>query len=247
MNNDRVIFLGTSDALSTGGRSFPAILVETGGCSMLLDCGPSALASLRQHGLSISRIDTILISHLHGDHFAGLPFLFLYYSSVEPRRKPLRIIGPPEVEARVMQLFSVMYHDSAEEPLPFKLEFTEISSQELHTAEGISIQPFYVPHQKHPPSFGYVIKSNKRKIVYTGDTGWTEDLVVRAQDSDLFICECSFFETRLDTHLDFPRISENAGRLGSKRIVLTHIGQEVLRRHQEVDLEMAYDGMVVDF
>ena len=82
-----------------------------------------------------------------------------------------------------------------------------------------------------------------RKIVYSGDTGWSEDLVAYARNADLFLCECSFFETRMDTDLDYPRIAGKLARFGAKRIILTHLGREVLRRHDEVALEMAHDGL----
>jgi ribonuclease BN (tRNA processing enzyme) len=94
-------------------------------------------------------------------------------------------------------------------------------------------------------AFGCEISVGGRKIVYSGDTGWTDDLIAQTQNADLFICECSYFETRLATHLDYLQIEENLERFGSKRIVLTHLGQEVLRRSRRIDLEMAYDGLIV--
>ena len=110
----------------------------------------------------------------------------------------------------------------------------------------MEIDAFYVPHQENPPSFGCDIKAGGRKIVYSGDSGWTEELVAHAQNADLFICECSYFETRMATHLDYPQIADNLGRFGAKRIILTHLGEEVLRRLQDVDIETARDGLVVD-
>ena len=195
--------------------------------------------------LPSAQIDTILVSHFHGDHFAGLPFLFLEYVYVEPRIRPLRIVGPPGVEERVMAIFAAMYADSASEPLPYELQFIEARPGKELVFEERRVECFPVPHQKHPPSYGYEIRSTGREIVYSGDTGWTEDLLVRAEGADLFICECSFFETRMETHLDYPRIRENLERFGSKRVVLTHLGEEVLRRLDEIELEMAHDGLVI--
>ena len=109
------------------------------------------------------------------------------------------------------------------------------------------IDAFGAIHQAQPPSLGFEIMGSGWKIVYTGDSGWTEDLVGRTKNADLFVCECSFFETRMETHLDYPRIAENAGRFGAKRLVLTHLGQETLgRASYEVSQEMAYDGLVVE-
>lgn len=214
---------------------------------MLIDCGAATLAALKRHNLTAALVDTILISHFHGDHFAGLPFLFLEYVYVEPRTKPLKIVGPPEVEEKVMLLFRAMYADSAAQPLPYELQFIEAQPGRPLAIDGLRVEAFRVPHQEHSPSYGYEIRSGERKIVYSGDTGWTEDLLVHTEGADLFLCECSFFTTRMATHLDYPRIVENRHRFGSMRVVLTHLGQEVLERQREIEMEMAYDGLIITF
>jgi ribonuclease BN (tRNA processing enzyme) len=240
-----VTFLGTGDAFSAGGRNQAAYLVRTPENCLLLDCAPTTLSSIKHSGLSSGLIDRILLSHFHGDHFGGLPFFFLEYVYVEQRRRPLQIIGPPGVEQMVMQLFRAMYPDAASEQLPYPVEFVEAHPGRRISSAGIGIDPFPVPHQNHPISLGYEIQAENRKIVYSGDTGWTEDLLKHTQQADLFVCECSFFETRLPTHLDYPRLAANHPRFESKRIILTHLGYEVLRRQREVELERARDGMIV--
>jgi ribonuclease BN (tRNA processing enzyme) len=246
MERTRVTFLGTGDAYCAGGRHMAAYLIEGPEGSLLLDCGATVLASLNRQGLPAARVDAVLLSHLHGDHYGGLPFLFLHYMYIEPRVRPLKIIGPPEVEIRVQALFRAMYADTAAEPLPFELEFVEIRPQETLRLGGMQVDAFSAVHQKQPPSLAFEIKGNGWKIVYTGDSGWAEELVGHTQNADLFICECSFFKTRLETHLDYPRIAENAGRFGAKRLVLTHLGREMLARAEEVSMEMAHDGLVVE-
>ncbi len=245
MRTIRVIFLGTGDAFSAGGRHQAAYLIEGAGGSLLLDCGSTVLAALKRDHLSTDPIDTVFISHLHGDHFAGLPFLFLHCMYVEPRDKPLTIIGPPEIESRVMQIYRTMYADTAAEPMPYPLSFIEAQPGKQLRFSGMEIQAFNVPHQQHPPSFGCEINAGDRKIVYSGDSGWTEDLITHTQNADLFICECSYFETRMSTHMDYPQIADNLRRLGAKRIILTHLGEEVLQRQNHIDVEIARDGLVV--
>jgi ribonuclease BN (tRNA processing enzyme) len=240
-----VTFLGTGSAFSDGGRHHAAYLIQSSKGSLLIDCGPTALASLKRLDLPTSQIDQILLSHFHGDHFAGLPFFFLEYVYVQPRSRPLVIAGPPGVEEIVKRLFETMYRDSASEPLPYSIEYIEAVPYQKFLLGGIEITPFPVPHQDQPISLGFELMVEGRKIVYTGDSGWTEDFVSRTQDADLFICECTFFETRLDTHMDYPRIIENLPRLGAKRIILTHLGEEVLARRREIDIELAYDGLSI--
>src|SRR5262245_54824193 len=96
-----VTFLGTGDAFSAAGSFQASYLVRGGGTTVLLDCGASTLTSLKRHGLDATAIDAVLLSHLHGDHFAGLPYLFLQYRFDTPRRRPLHIAGPPGTADRV--------------------------------------------------------------------------------------------------------------------------------------------------
>jgi ribonuclease BN (tRNA processing enzyme) len=243
---NRVVFLGTGDAFSAGGRHLAAYLVQTSEGTLLLDCGPTILASLNRHHLSAEPIDAILLTHFHGDHFAGLPFLFLHYLYIEPRSRPLKIIGPPDVERRVMEIFRDMYADTADEPLPFAMEFIEAQPRKQVLLNGMRIDAFEVVHQKQTRALGYEIRTGDRKIVYPGDSGWSEELIEHTHNADLFLCECTYFESRSETHLDYPRIIENLERFGAKRIVLSHLGQEVLARQAEVTLEMAHDGMAID-
>jgi len=150
METNRLIFLGTGDAFSAGGRYQAAYLLQSSGTSLLLDCGSSALSAMNRHDLPPSQIDTVVLSHFHGDHFAGLPFLLLHLVYVEPRRKPLKIVGPPEVEERVMMLFRAMYADSAASPLPFEREFIEARPGKDLFLDGVKIESCVLPHHKQP-------------------------------------------------------------------------------------------------
>ena len=241
----RVTFLGTGDAFSAGGRRHASYLVQWPGGTYLLDCGPTILGSFRQLGLSRGPIDAVVLSHLHVDYFAWLPFLFLEYTYVEPRRRPLRIAGPLGSRTRVMALLEEMY-PGTEKELPFELAFTEMLPNQVHYFGPVTVQPFSVPHQEGQSCFGLVLEAAGKKIVYSGDTGWTEELVTRTRSADLFIAECTLFETRMSSHLDYPCLLENRGRFGAKRMILTHIGQEVLARIADVHMEVAYDGLTID-
>jgi len=245
MTNVRTIFLGTGDAFSARGSHQAAYLVQCPETSILLDCGSATLASLKRDGIPSGPIDTVFLSHLHGDHFAGLPFLFLEYTYIEARSRPLRIAGPPGTRKRVIALFETMYPDAMQE-LPFKLDFTELLPDQRVQLGPVIVDPFRVPHQQREISLGLSVEVGARRIVYSGDTGWTEELVTRSLKADLFICECSFYETRIPSHLDYPRLAENRERFAAKRMILTHIGHEVLARRSEIDLELASDGLTVD-
>ena len=242
----QVAFLGSGDAVSARGNHQASYLVRSPEATCLLDCGAMALASMKRDGYDPAAIDCVLLSHLHGDHFAGLPFLFIEYTYERPRSRPLVVVGPPHTAERVQALFSANYKDLATKPLPFGLEFLEVEPDSVHDLGPLRLRPFRVPHQETEISLGLKVEVEGRTILYSGDTGWTEDLVAQSQGTDLFICECCYFETRRTFHLDYPQIAANRERFGARRMVLTHLGAEVHAHRSEIDMELAYDGLVVD-
>jgi len=242
----RVTFLGSGDSFSSSGRHQAGYLVQGPGTSFLLDCGANTLTGMKQLLIDPAVVDLVLISHLHGDHFAGLLFLFLQYTYDNPRQRPLRIAGPPGTEERVWSLFRATYKELSTKPLPFKLAFTELALAAPVEIDGVHVEPFHVPHQEKEISLGFRVAVGGRWICYSGDTGWTEELITRARGTDLFICECCYFESRQPFHLDYPRIAEHRAAFGTKRLILTHLGREVLARRGELEIELASDGLVVE-
>ena len=82
-------------------------------------------------------------------------------------------------------------------------------------------------------------------IAYSGDTEWADTLIEASHGADLFVCECNFFDTRVPGHLDYQTLTEHRGEFTAQRIVLTHMGDEMLAHLPEVELEAASDGAVI--
>ena len=242
----RVTFLGAGDAFSSGGRCMAAYLVQATEATFLLDCGATTLLALKRQQLNADDLDAVVISHLHGDHFAGLPFLFLEYLYNRKRTRPLLIAGPPGTQERVQEVYRAMYRELSTRPIPFPIVYREMEPERDEEIAGCRVHPFRVPHQETEISLGLRIQAGGKTILYSGDSGWTEKFVEQSRGTDLFICECCYFDTRVDFHLDYPRIAEQRVHFGCKRLVLTHIGQEVLDRLGEVKEEVARDGLVVE-
>ena len=114
------------------------------------------------------------------------------------------------------------------------------------TIEGIQIFPFRVPHQVRDISLALKISYEGKRILYSGDSAWTDLFVTHAQGVDLFICECSFFDRDTPNHMSYRKIRENLPRLGCKNLILTHMGQEMLARSEGLPVQLAEDGMVVE-
>lgn len=242
----RVRFLGSGDAFNARAQCHACHLVQTPRVTALLDCGPTTLLALKREGMTARDVDYVFLSHLHGDHFAGVPFLMLACIYDTPRSAPFTVVGPPGTGKRIDELYRALYPDIATRPLPYPFTCVETAGGETLRFDDIALRGFQVPHQEHDISLGLRVTADDRNILYSGDTGWTEALVEESADTDLFICECCFFETRVDFHLDYPRIADNRTRFGTRRLILTHIGREVVARMDEVDCEVSSDGMTVD-
>src|SRR4030095_9938003 len=101
--------LGCGDAFGSGGRHQSGYLFEASDRLFLLDCGPTTLLAMKRAGFAPRRLDAIILSHLHGDHFGGIPFFFIEYLYQKPLSEPLIVAGPPGTEKRIGELFDVMY------------------------------------------------------------------------------------------------------------------------------------------
>jgi ribonuclease BN (tRNA processing enzyme) len=103
-----------------------------------------------------------------------------------------------------------------------------------------------VVHPSGAPAHALRVETDGVVIAYSGDTEWTDVLLDAARDSDLFICEAYRFDQKVKFHLDYATVRDRLAELASRRVVLTHLGEEMLRRRDEVTLECAQDGQILD-
>jgi ribonuclease BN (tRNA processing enzyme) len=111
---------------------------------------------------------------------------------------------------------------------------------------GISVGAIEVRHACGAPALGLRLSCEGKTIAYSGDSEWTDALIDVGRDADLFIVETFSFEKRVKQHLDYATLRANMHRIGAKRIVLTHLGPEMLARLSEVEHEAASDGLLVE-
>lgn len=241
----RVTVLGSGDAFGSGGRAHSAYLVEGSRTTLLVDCGPSILQSLKREGRDPGALDHVVLSHLHGDHFGGVPFLFLEYRYEAPRTRPLTVYGPRGTGAAIERLFTALYEAVSRKPSPFPVRYVELEPGVPTTIGDARVLPFAVPHAPELACLGVRIEIDGRTIVYSGDSSWTDEFVAQTRGADLFLCECSTYETPVPIHLSYPEIAARVGELGCRRVVLSHLGSEPLRRLDEISLECASDGLTI--
>lgn len=244
-NTFTVRFLGSGDAFGSGGRLQSCIHVETGAIRFLLDCGPAVLPAAKRFDVPLARLDAIFLSHLHGDHFGGVPFVLLEARLIQRRAAPLTVAGPPGAEARIDALSELLFPGTMTAPAMFPLGYIEFESGTPVTAGDAVVTPYRVVHQADPPSFAFRIACGPRVIAYSGDTEWCDGLRDAARGADLLICESNRFDGGGGNHLDYRTIMDHRGELECSRLVLTHMGGEMLDHLKEIDAVCAHDGMIV--
>ena len=221
-------------------------LLEHDAGAILLECGPSVLASMKRAGIATDLPDALLISHLHGDHFGGIPFLFLEYAYMNERSRPLVIAGPPTTAKRVEVLTAALYADVPGcRQLHFPLEYVEVHPGQRFELAGAQVEAFQVPHSAEPFCLGYRIVGGGGAVLFSGDSAWTDAFLRHSRDTDLFLCECCSIEPVSHLHTCYRDIVAHRDALGCERLVLTHLGADV-RSCDHVDTELAVDGMVLE-
>jgi ribonuclease BN (tRNA processing enzyme) len=241
----RVTFIGSGDAFSGGGRFQACIhLAGVADQPLLLDCGATTLVALRRAEIDPNSIGFVALSHLHGDHFAGLPWLILY-GQFAKRTKSLQILGPTGVRERVERTFDALYPGAATAERAFQTPFGEFSERTQHELGPARITPFEVCHSSGAPSYALRVEYGGKVVAYSGDTEWTDALIDVADGADLFVCECNFFERKGPGHMDYLTLREQRPRINADRLVLTHMNEEMLSHLSEIEFEAASDGAVI--
>lgn len=237
--------LGCSDAFNSGGRFFPSFHVESESMRLLLDCGPTALLAMKREGIDPDALDAVLISHFHGDHIAGLPFLELELGIIRKRTRSLLIAGPPEIEARTRAVVEALYPGRDALPrIPYR--YFEYAEGELLEVGAVRVQAFAVKHTPESHPHALRIQVDDKVIAYSGDTEWTDTLITVADGADLFICEATTFATKVENHLNLRTILERRTELRCRRLLITHMSDEMLTRLPMEGVEAAADGAVLE-
>ena len=235
--------IGCGDAFGSGGQINTCFYVKGSRVELLIDCGATTLPALKKYGINTKQIDLIILSHFHGDHYGGLPFLLLDLDAYG-QEKPLTIVSPPGCRERLKTLLNLLYPGSA---LLEKLtvDFIDYYPYKTVNSHHVTVNAFPVIHTPEALPHGFRINIQGMVISYSGDTGWTDTLIDLAADADLFICECNFFSKQMKGHMNYGVLNQNLHRLKAKKILLTHFGDEMLNNLGQVELDYAREGQII--
>jgi ribonuclease BN (tRNA processing enzyme) len=110
---------------------------------------------------------------------------------------------------------------------------------------GFDVRAFRVLHGAEPFSLGYRIESGSSKLLFSGDSAWSEDFVEMSRGTDVFLCECCSMEPCVPMHTSYAELLRQRDRLGCKRLLLTHLGADV-RKAKDFRFERVSDGDVFE-
>jgi len=228
--------LGSADAFNSGARCHASYLVHGDGLpTVAVDFGATTLLALRKAGVSAETLDAVFITHLHGDHFGGLPFLILDAMFYDRRERPLTLIGPIGFTVRFEQLFKALYVDIWERERPFETHLVEMSPGDKMEMGGLSVTAFAASHMD-PPDVPLCFRMSSvgpsaRTITFSGDTEPCPGLTAAATGADLLVAECSGLAPPCGRHITWQDWQAlfvvMAVESGVKKIVLSHLGRDV--------------------
>src|SRR5215831_7509536 len=178
----RLRFLGSGDAFGSGGRFQSCLCLEGPDDRVLIDCGATSLVAMKRAGVDPASVGTVLLSHLHGDHFGGVPFLVLD-GQFRRRDRTLTVAGPPGTRERVVSAMEVLFPGSSLADRRFHTELVEVEPSARTTMGSMTVTGFPVEHASGAPSYALRVEWAGRTVVYSGDTEWCDSLVDAAREA----------------------------------------------------------------
>jgi ribonuclease BN (tRNA processing enzyme) len=240
-------FVGCGDAFGSGGRFNTCFHLVGRKINALIDCGATSVVSMNKFAINRNEIDTILLTHFHADHFGGLPFFILEGNYVLKRQRGLTIAGPPGLKTRYPALMENAFPGSQAMEWSFPITLREFEIGKRNDVGEIRITPFHVVHDERAgPCLGLRMEIEGKVIAYSGDSQWTDSLIEVGRNADLFICEAYTRDKPVATHMALSLLEKHLDQIRPKRLILTHMSNDMLARRGELKYETAEDGMLVE-
>lgn len=225
----------------------PSTLIDD---KILIDAGNGIVKKLKQLGHSILDIESCIITHLHADHFADLPFLIIEKGR-KSTEKSMCIYGPKGTEQKIKDLYDVLVFpfefDIAKEKANVKfIEFDKMVNEKI--GEETYITSFEVEHGNCKPAYGYVIQKDNFKIGFSGDSSYCESISKIVEQSDISILDMCFIEAKKG-HMGLEDIIKITEKYPNKKIVTTHMTEEVreLTKDKKIqNLIIPDDGEIIN-
>jgi ribonuclease BN (tRNA processing enzyme) len=240
-------FVGSGDAFGSGGRFNTCFHVVAGELNFLIDCGASSLVAMKGLGIDRNAIDLIVLTHYHADHCGGVPFFILDAQFVAKRTRPLTIAGPPPIKEWFPRQMEAAFEGSFLSPRKFEVSLVELGPDRPWHFRDAEIRSVRVRHGLPPESYhGYRITIDGKVLAFSGDTEWTDSLIELGRDADLFVSEAYVYNRPVQMNLAYQQLTEKLPLIRPKRLIITHMSEDMLRRGDAIAHETARDGLIVE-
>jgi ribonuclease BN (tRNA processing enzyme) len=197
-------------------------------------------------GIDPGGLSGVVLSHLHGDHFGGLPFLLLDAAFITSRQRPLIVLGPAGTAERVRRATEALFPGFWRTSGARQVRFLRLVDRQVTPLAGARVTPFRVVHLSGAPAYALRVSCHGCTVAYSGDTAWTPALIDAADNSDLFLCEASSFNRPVPYHLSYTIVEAHRAAFRTSRLMLTHLGPDVISRVRRLPIECARDGQLIN-
>ncbi len=225
-----IIFIGTGEACDRT-RANTSVLIENRYNSVLLDCGFSAASAYFLHESDHKPLDAVWISHLHGDHYFGLPQLILHLFQ-QKRKKNLYLLSGCPVEKRIKQAVNLAY-PSLLSKLGFELSFQIVEKEKPVIIDEICWRAAENVHSIE--NFSVLLESEEKKIYYSGDGKSSIHSEKLMKGADLIIHEAFSLENRFQDHGSVAECIELYRRNRCRKMGLVHLCQEAREQQKSAE------------
>lgn len=215
-------FAGVGSAFDAG-QTNTSILIESTDSSILLDCGFNAGHSFARISERPADLDLLWISHFHGDHFFGIPFLIGYLFS-SGRTRDFMILGPAGVEEKVISAIELAY-PSLLAKLPFRLVFEDVAPGDQLCRAGFEISFCSVEHSQSALSVR--VGKDGAAVFYSGDGRMLAESKALAKGADLGIMEAYYVTEQVQGHFTVQECIDFATLTEMKQVALVHMDHSV--------------------
>jgi ribonuclease Z len=252
-----ILFVGTGSGKTSLKRNHSSILIYDNGYNLLIDSGDGISKALLQQNIEINSINSVIITHLHADHYSGIASLTTQMKLLK-REKPFSIYIHKNFADVIRSFLNSVYMFS--ETIGFNLNIMEYDFEKLFLLNNnislAAIQNSHV-HKKEETKFypdemfvssSLLLRCNNKNIFYASDVGSAEDLYLFKNKSvDIMITECS--------HVSLDEIFASFQKLKPNKLYITHISDELetqmIQWHHNLPIDnqeqifLCHDGLSV--
>ena len=238
----KIKFLGTGSGKTSLNRYHSSFLISSSTNRLLVDCGDGISKAILKQSIHFNSIDSILISHFHADHFAGLPSL-LTQMKLGGRKNEL-IIFVHSSEKPFLEEF-IFHSYLFKERMTFELKIISFDEEnEIKVSENLcfisKLNSHLEKYRKYDQqnklgfvSLSFLFKDDENSVIYSGDIGSEKDLYLFNQRVDCFITET--------THINIESLTGIREKLNTEKLILTHIGDDFEKALQNFHLSLTED------